>query len=403
MVASSKTIRVLVVGRTPPPYLGAPIMLDFLLRSPMPGLDVRHLQLNLSSDGEPGGRFGWAKLVRLFCLIVRVLFERVTFRPMVLYYTPELAKPRSTVLRDAAILAATRWCFPKTVLHLHSSGHQAVYDSLSAWQRWLVRKGFFHADGVIRLSRLTPDDAAFLQARREYIIPNGVADPFAEREREGCRTGETTQPLRILFVSLLCEGKGLLVLLDACGRLAKRGVPFHLNLMGPMESIEFAHRVQARITELQIDDRVSLLGIRTGAEKFADFAASDVLCHPTFFDTFPLVLLEAMSAGLPVVATHHSGIPDIVDEGETGFLVAPRDSAAVADRLAQLASNPQMRAEFGLAGRRRYLSEFTLERHVEQVREALLDVCGIANVIQEPCSHEALLEVEAPVCELETV
>jgi hypothetical protein len=131
MKTASERIRVLVVGRTPPPYLGAPIMLEFLLRSPMQGLEVRHLQLNLSSEGEQGGRFGWAKLVRLFYLIVHILYERIAFRPHVLYYTPELAKPRSTVLRDAAILAATRWSFPNTVLHLHSSGSHRMMRRFS--------------------------------------------------------------------------------------------------------------------------------------------------------------------------------------------------------------------------------------------------------------------------------
>jgi glycosyltransferase involved in cell wall biosynthesis len=209
--------------------------------------------------------------------------------------------------------------------------------------------------------------------------------------------------LRILFVSLLCEGKGLLVLLDACGRLAKRGVPFQLNLMGPMESDEFAKRVRLRIAELQIGDSVTLLGIRTGAEKFAYFAASDVLCHPTYYDTFPLVLLEAMAASLPVLATNHSGIPDIVDDGETGFLVEPRDPLAVAERLEQLASDCELRAALGAAGRRKYLRKFALERHVERVRDVLVDVAGVTKRNEGVCSIEAAPEIEPAEEELVTV
>lgn len=400
--ASDKT-RVLIVGRTPPPHLGAPIMTEFLLRTPMRGIETRHIQLTLSSENDQAGRFGWTKLVRLAAFILRVIYQRVVFRPHVLYYTPELVKPRTTVLRDAAILAATRWCFPKTVLHLHASGHRAIYEQMPAWQKWLVRRGFFGAEGVIRLSRLTPDDAVFLQARREYIVANGIADPYPEHAPKAHHASSDREPVRILFVSHMCEAKGLLVLLDACGELAQRGIDFHLDLMGPVESEEFKARAQTKINDVQIADRVSFLGILTGDAKFSVYTQSDIHCHPTYYDTFPLVLLEAMAASLPVVSTYHSGIPDIVDDGETGFLVEPRNAPALAELLAELAADPGLRARMGAAGRQKFLQEFTLDRHGEQMREVFLDIAGVQMIRERVRTAEAAPESGAKTEDLVAV
>jgi glycosyltransferase involved in cell wall biosynthesis len=349
-------------------------MLEYLVRSQMDGIDLRHLRIELSTDESQVGKFCWSKLFRLFLVIIRIIHARIVHSPEILYYAPAAAS-RTSMLRDIAILGSTRFLFPKTVFHFHASGHCKLYERLPRWQRWLFRRAFFHTDGAIRLSSLTPDDARQLKAQREYIVPNGIDDPCRDilPQRTAAVVTES-RPLRLLFIALLCEAKGLMVLIDACGRLAKRGVPFHLNVMGRFESEEFEARVRRRVADLNIDERVQFLGVLTGADKFAVFHLSDVLCHPTFFDTFPVVILEAMACGLPAVATRFSGIPSIVDDGETGFLVEPHDAGAVADRLADLAENPPLREQMGAAARATFLREFTLPRHIERMRHVFLDI-----------------------------
>ena len=390
-------VRVLIVGQTPPPFLGLPIMLDYLVRSRMQGVDLRHLRIALSTDESQVGKFRWTKLFRLLYVIVRIIHARIVHNPHILYYAPAAAA-RTSMLRDIAILCSTRFLFPKTVFHYHASGHCHLYQKLPRWQRWFFRRAFFYADGAIRISTLTPEDARQLKAKNEYIVPNGIVDPCCEQPpRRPMTTVSEVRPLRLLFIALLCEGKGLLVLLDACGQLAQRGVPFHLNVMGRFESDEFEDRVRRYVAELNIEDRISFLGVLTGEEKFAVFRRSDVLCHPTFFDTFPVVILEAMACGMPTVATRWSGIPSIVDHEETGFLVETHDPSAVADRVTELAESAPLRQQMGEAAREKFLRDFTLPAHIERIRLAFLDVAGVAPAVEETAPHDELPEELAEV------
>ena len=122
--------------------------------------------------------------------------------------------------------------------------------------------------------------------------------------------------------------------------------------------------------ERRLDGRV------IGEAKFASYRQADVFCFPTYFhcEALPVVLLEASACGLPIVATRWRGIPSIVEDGRTGFLVEPHDAEAVADRLAVLAQNVELRQEMGRAGRQKFEQEFTINRHLEQLRSVFLEV-----------------------------
>ena len=109
----------------------------------------------------------------------------------------------------------------------------------------------------------------------------------------------------------------------------------------------------------------------TGVEKFKVYAEADIFCFPSWYESesFPLVLVEAMSFGLPIVSTRWRGIPSIVDDGVNGFLVEPRDAQAIAEKLELLLGREDLRLSMGQAGRARFLANFTMERHLERMRE----------------------------------
>jgi phosphatidylinositol alpha-mannosyltransferase len=196
----------------------------------------------------------------------------------------------------------------------------------------------------------------------EYrIIPNGVeldrferAEPY-EQLRDGV--------LNILFVGRLEERKGLIHLLKAYHRLRKRRVDARLLVVGAGPKL----REYRRYVGLRGIRDVEFLGRVTDEEKARYFASADVFCAPaTGQESFGIVLLEAMAAGVPIVASDIHGYKQVVQRGVQGLLVEPRKPRALAAALYTLALDPEMRDRMGEAGRAR-APEFSWERVTEQV------------------------------------
>lgn len=176
------------------------------------------------------------------------------------------------------------------------------------------------------------------------------------------RCAELRPHAALVCVASLEEVKGHATLIEACGLLRDRGVDFvcHLIGEGPLR-----RQLERDIARRKLTARVVLHGGRTHAEVVRMLAQSDIAVlasRPTKRgkrEGVPVALMEAMAAGLPVVASDLSGIPELVEPGRTGFLVAPGDARGLADALARLARDPDLRARFGRAGRNKVARDFS--------------------------------------------
>jgi glycosyltransferase involved in cell wall biosynthesis len=121
--------------------------------------------------------------------------------------------------------------------------------------------------------------------------------------------------------------------------------------------------------ELNVADRVRFLGAVGQDRVLEELARTDVFCLPSFAEGVPVVLMEAMAMEIAVVATGVMGVPELVEDGTSGMLVAPGRADAVADALAALAADPQRRAALGRAGRSKVLAEFDVDRSAQLLRD----------------------------------
>ena len=130
------------------------------------------------------------------------------------------------------------------------------------------------------------------------------------------------------------------------------------------------------VADAGLADRVFYRGKMTGKDKAIMYNSSDIFAFPTYYsnECFPLVLLEAMQAALPVVSTFEGGIPDIIDEGVTGFIVRQKDVESLADRLEILIKDKTLRQKMGNAGYDKYLKEFTFERFEQRMTDILSEL-----------------------------
>jgi phosphatidylinositol alpha-mannosyltransferase len=193
------------------------------------------------------------------------------------------------------------------------------------------------------------------------IIPNGVEiDRYADAEPfEELRDGT----INILFVGRFEERKGLIHLLKAYHRLRKRHVDARLLVVGTgPKAREYRRYVGLR----QIRD-VEFLGRVSDEDKARYFASADIFCAPaTGQESFGIVLLEAMAAGVPIVASDIHGYKNVVQRGVQGLLVEPRNHRALAAALYRLSTDPDLRHRMGEAGRER-APEYSWDRVTERI------------------------------------
>ena len=202
--------------------------------------------------------------------------------------------------------------------------------------------------------------------RADHVVTvhNGVAAAPAAGAGAGIRAelGLDADALVVAQVAVLREGKGHAVAAEAVARLRADHPGLRLVVVGDGPALAQVERALAPLGEAAL-----MLGHRDDVMAVLD--AADVLVHPTEIDALPTAVMEAMAAGLPVVATNVGGVPELVADGETGVLVqAPATAPALADALAPLLADAGLRRRLGEAGRVRYERGFTAESWAHRTR-----------------------------------
>src|SRR6476659_536738 len=200
------------------------------------------------------------------------------------------------------------------------------------------------------------------------IVPNGVPEPHPKNSRQSVRRG------------LGIGDHDFVVLRAATLRPVKRGDVF-------VEALLSAHEREPRIRGLVAGDgpefariealarapneALQLLGHRADIDDL--LGAADVVCLSSDAEIMPMVVLEAMAMGKPIIATQISALPDLVAHGESGYLVPRGDASALADALVDLGRTPERAERWGKVGRARYLERFTAERMIDSYAGLLTD------------------------------
>jgi len=245
------------------------------------------------------------------------------------------------------------------------------YDPLlTQFYKYSSKRAYQIIDLVIALSPSMRTKAIEYGAdsRRVEVIPNGidVCNTILEKSRK-----KSSEVIRLLFVGRLTVEKAPLVLLEAMTLL---DTPAKLIMAGagPLEQT-----IEQFITSHDLRDRVELLGHLASSEINYLYNNSDVLCVPSIDDPLPTAILEAMNAGVPVVASDVDGIPFMVEDGVSGLLVPPNEPMALSQAIIKLASSDQLRSDFARAAQQRIKDEFSLtavtKRLVESIEKTMKD------------------------------
>lgn len=345
-----------MVGPLPPPVAGMAVVVQSLSAALQTHCRIR--VLDNAKSTAPDRTFARAVMTHLRLLL--------GFAWAVLCWRPHLIHVHtcsgSTFWRNGLDVVLARLLMRRVILHVHGGRFGEFLSTLGGLQGWCARGIFRLCDRVLVLgpawvSVLAP----WCGSTRVVVVPNGVAVPETAHGRpaDGCE---------ILCISNYEPGKGQEDLIDAFARLGGKEEA-RLTLVGAELESGRAAALRRRADELGLGDRISVPGPAYGEAKDAYFRAAALFCLPSRAEGLPMVLLEAMAQGLPVVCTRVGSIPEVVRDGEDGYLVPPGDVDGLSERLCQLLGAPDDRARMGQVCRERLQEKFTLERCVERLLE----------------------------------
>lgn len=197
------------------------------------------------------------------------------------------------------------------------------------------------------------------------VVYNGInpADfEIPQSEIDAYRAEIGSQPT-VLLAGRVSVEKGIYLLLDALAQVRGTIPDARLLLLGTPESADAVLKARPDLREM-----ITFGGWLNGRKLAAAFCAVDVVAAPSIImDTLGMVALEGMAAGRPVVVSCFGGLPETIEDGKSGFVVNPFDTARMADRLTYLLTHPDEARAMGVAGRARIREQFTLQRQVSQM------------------------------------
>jgi glycosyltransferase involved in cell wall biosynthesis len=333
--------------------------------------ECRYINLGTSKSIDEIGKNPFGKthiyLNILFSTIKNLLF----FKPDLCYIA--ITAKGVAFYKDAIIAIIVKLFGVKVVYHFHNKGVSNYQDKF--WYNLFYRLVFNNSRVILLSKYLYYDIKKYVPESSVYYCPNGIPDSIHERKY----IKKNNDVIRLLFLSNLIESKGVFVLLDACKILKDRNLQFECVFIGAESEIS-KNTIEQKINNLDLNSIVQYVGSKNGYEKHNYLENADIFILPTYYhyECFPLVVLEAMQFSLPVIATFEGGIPDMVIDGETGFLCKQKDAECLADKIEILIKDPELRKKMGNAGRIRYEEYFTLE-HFEKIIITILNDYVICN------------------------
>ena len=415
---------ILFITPLPPPVHGSAMVSQYIKDSELirGEFDCDFVNLSTSRRMDEIGKGGAKKLLRFAGSFFLLFYKLLVHRYDLCYLA--ITCHGVGFLKDAPFVLLCKLFGRKVVIHQHNKGMSGCIDR---WPyRWLIPYIYKRARVLLLSWHLYPDIAQAVKREQVMICANGIAaeqqvncddsqvnvalprlnaaeqrliatasqvnvaeQRLKDTQSQGDdspatalrftsssaainRSEAASLPVNLLFLSNLIPSKGVYVLLDACKMLMDRGGAFQCNFVGG-ESKEMDCRMfEQAVRERRLEGWVLYHGPKYGEEKEQYWRMADVFVQPTYEDCFPLTILEAMQHGLPVVSTDEGAVPDMVADGENGFVCRRKDVEGLALALERLLLDEALRHRMGAEGYRIYQEKFTLQcferRFVECLR-----------------------------------
>ena len=351
-------VRVLQVGPLPPPLGGMATYVEgYLNSSVVKAFDVSVVRTDLLGkyrfSGLPRKVFNVLNAAALTGAVTWAIIRR---RPAIVHIQ---TNSFAGLFEKAFLAAIARTLGRRVLMHVHGGLFRQFYEQSGRLTRWLIRRSLAVSHLAIAPTPAIREDLQNAGVRPEKIAL--LTNPVFLPERSiwhGAPAGERPEAksLTVLYLGRIDAAKGLPELVAAAERVLGRGLKARFRIVGPPSADGEALRDS--IAARGLGGHVTLVGPAHSEAKRDEFLAADVYVLPSHVEALPYSLLEAMSYGLPCLATRVGGVGDVLTDGENGLLVEAREVDALAEGIARLLTDASLRRRLGTAARQTVAERF---------------------------------------------
>jgi glycosyltransferase involved in cell wall biosynthesis len=339
--------KVVLVGPVPPPVGGVESVTRALLESEL-RRDYRiiHCDISRRQSKEHVTRVTLLNLYWGAVFTLRYMWLLVRHLPH-LVHIPIVSKP-VPFARDSLFALFARALGRRVVLHSHDGYLPEVYQQSSRRRKGWMRSVFNRAARLVAISETWQRFFEQMGVTAPIDVVRNPLDP-GFREALEAQAGAPKTPWTALFVGAICRDKGVHDLLEALQHVLQKSPRLRSRIVGPGRYPgEWQSMLELR-DRMGLAEAVEMPGSLEGEALMRAYAGASCFVLPTYKEGLPVVLLEAMAAGLPIITTGVGGIPDLIEDGVNGYLIEPGEPAALADRILELAAHPEVAQRMGEA------------------------------------------------------
>jgi glycosyltransferase involved in cell wall biosynthesis len=306
-------------------------------------------------DGSKLIKIGWF-LAGFFLFSFRILFKQNLLVHI-------QGSHYASFYRKMLFILLAKLAGKKIIYQCHGSHFDIFYDQGPGWQRFLIRWIISLCDRTIALSpQWAVFFARFLRPSCIIVLENPI--PLEKYRKKGEKNREFPGPLKILFSGRVYEDKGVLDLLSITPKLVEKFPELKVQFAGHGDLDKFIKMAQT----LGVEPQVEFLGW-VDPEAMVDlYHQATLFTLPSYHEGFPMVILEAMACGLPVVSTRVGGIPELIEEGTNGHLIEPGDQTALLKGLLDLLTHPETRKIMGEENVRKIKAKYDISIYIDRLK-----------------------------------
>ncbi len=353
-------IRVLHVAPQPPPLGGMVTYIQELLKSEVSkAVDVRVVRFDfLGKEKFSGGVRVMVNFLNAIMLTIVFLQETIFWRPHIVHIQTNSG---FGFFEKSWIALLAKLMNRRTLLHVHGGNFREFYKQSPVIIQSVIRTCAQLNDRVITASPQMSATWRFIGLSEAKIIHigNAVHLPVLENERQ------SHNELTILFLTRIVFAKGIIELIDAVQALCKSSKNIRLRIVG-VEELE-TPKIKEYLAKSSAAKYIHYIGPVSETQKHKEYLNADIFAFPTHVEDQSYAVMEAMSYGLPCVASNVGGVPSLIKDGQNGLLIPPKDSRSLALALDKLERDAALRKQLGDAARKTIENEFCWAHRAKEI------------------------------------